>query len=147
MSNQEILHQNIGKTLSIRELIDLGFKDDKVIKQVINEDNLLLRKIIYHPVTEYSGCSLIVTNNEKFYIKPNNLSQKEAESQNNLRDKKKHLEDLKDTYWAYAFEFKDKEMAELFKSKIEKQERRIKATEKAIKIGNELRKYKDDPSN
>ena len=134
MTNQEILQQNKNKTLSIGDLVELGFKDDKIINHVINKDNLLLRKIIYHSITEYAGYSLITEDNEKFSIRPNNLTTEEADYQNNLRDKKVYLEDLNRAYLAYAFEFKDNEMAEFYKSKYKKQERIIKAFEKAYQI-------------
>ena len=142
MTNQEILQRNKNKTLSISNLIELGFKDDKIIEHVVNKDNLLLGKIIYHSITEYAGYSLITEDNEKFFIRPNNLTTEEADYQNNLRDQKVYLEDLNRAYWAYAFEFKDEEMSEFYKSKYKRQEKIIKAIEKANQLKRKLKNHK-----
>ena len=135
MNNLETLKSLQRKRITISELINLGFKDDKIVKYDTRQQNIL-GKIIYHTETYYNGYTLTVESDEYVHVIPNKLNNKEAEIHNEIRNEELNLESLKFQIQTYRVEFKDNVVANELEKKLPLQEAKIKGLKVKLKLIN-----------
>jgi hypothetical protein len=109
-NNQAILHEmflhEIRNDISLEDLIEVGFKDDKAVKSDSRGSAPLIGSLVFHECTHYGIYDLLCVDNDihKFNIVETGNSFQKAQLLNYIRDKEIEIEALRDLCTDCRFE-------------------------------------------